>query len=479
MRKSKRIFRPKRRYRIKRRNQNGIKIAVSIAAVAVLVFVGYSAAGPIGDYIKTREEQTASDPWSPERETDISPDVSQTAADSEPAVTENLPDILDKTVTEPAQTGKSLLEEPGSTPASTSPAGTSPVVSESVTVKETEPVEPAEIEPVQTVQTAGRTEAVTVPPVSADVKEGGAAYMIDLEDMQDMDSLRAALEEVRSSGAAAVIMPMKADGGAFYYKTEIPFVYTATDGENPVKSEVTAREAANAALAKGLRPVALVSVLKDNNRYGDYRDGSFHSYDDTPWLDAAADNGGKTWLDPFNETAQEYLCDIMRELGGAGFGEIICEDFVFPEFRSSDVELIGEHVTPFSSARYKALASLACMMNEAGSEKGARVMIRLTANSIIKDYSEIFHPDLLQGCTVLIDYSENNIAKTMVSGGEEIILDELNEHDKVMAVFSEVERQCGDIPTEAFLDRDSMSSEEFAEAVSAVNGMGYGGYYVY
>ena len=44
MRKSKRIFRPKRRYRIKKRNDNAIKIISGVAALAVLVFVGYSAA---------------------------------------------------------------------------------------------------------------------------------------------------------------------------------------------------------------------------------------------------------------------------------------------------------------------------------------------------------------------------------------------------------------------------------------------------
>lgn len=446
MRRSKRIFRPKRRYRIKRRNRNGIKIAAGAAALAVLVFVGYSAAGPIGDYIQARESETESEPWSPEQQTDMTsaPEATEIIPENTVLQTESLPNILDDPVTS----------------------------------------QPRQEDPAQTAVTEGTvlpaaTEPVNTEVLLSEVRSGGAAYQISEEDMQDIDSLNAALEEIRSSGASAVIIPMKTDGGFFRYKTEIPFVATVTDGENPIKSTVTAEQAANAAVAKGLRPVALVSVLRDNNRYGDYRDGSYRSDDDTTWLDAAPDNGGKPWLSPFEEVAQQYLCDIMRELSGAGFGEIICEDFIFPEFRSTDVELIGEHISPFSSARYKALASLACQMTEAGRENGAKVMIRITANSIIKDYSEIFHPDLLQGCTILIDYSENNIAKTMVAGGEEIILDNLDEDRKVMAVFSEVERLCGDIPTEALLDRDSMSAEEFAAAVSAISGMGYEGYFVY
>lgn len=457
MKRSKRIFRPKRRYKIKRRNADGLKIAISAAALAALVFVGYSAAGPVRDYIRSRETQTVSEPWTPEQssETDMSAD---------PEDSETVPETVTQDIS-PVQT------EP--LPTVITSADTAAQVTEKVTQSETATSAPVQEQP------PSETPAPLTEPVSHEVKSGGAAYLINEEDMTDIDSLNAALEEVRSSGASAVIMPMKTDGGYFYYKTNIPFALTAMDGENPFRSTVTAEQAANAAAAKGLRPVALVSVLKDNNRYGDYRDGSYRSSDDSTWLDAASDNGGKPWLSPFDETAQEYLCDIMRELGSAGFGEIICEDFIFPEFRSTDVELIGDYVAPFSSERYHALCDLAQMMTKAGGESGAKVMIRITANSIIKDYSEIFHPDLMTDCTILIDYSENNIASTMVANGEEVILSDLDEDDKVMAVFTEVERMCRDVPTEAFLDRDSMSAEEFAAAVSVINGMGYEGYYVY
>lgn len=460
MRRNKRIFRPKRRYKIKkRRNADGLKIAISAAALAALVFVGYSAAGPVRDYIRSRETQTESEPWSPEQQTDM------TSAPLESVIS---PESVTDVSTEPLPAAITTGET------SVAPAVTEPVKSENVTFASV--TEQAKVTGASVQQT---TPAPITEPVSRDVKNGGAAYSVREEDMVDIDTLSAALDEIKSSGASAVIMPMKTDGGYFYYKTDIPFAKTAIDGENPFKSSVTAKQAADAALSRGLRPVALVSVLKDNNRYGDYRDGSYRSSDDSTWLDAAADNGGKPWLSPFDETAQEYLCDIMRELGNAGFGEIICEDFVFPEFRSTDVELIGEHIAPFSSERYHILCDLAEMMTKAGGETGAKVMIRITANSIIKDYSEIFHPDLMTDCTILIDYSENNIARTMVANGEEVILEYLDEDDKVMAVFTEVERMCKDVPTRAFIDRDSMTSEEFVAAVSALDGMGYEGYYVY
>ncbi len=431
MRRKKKLFRPKRRYKIKRRNDNIIKIVTGVAAVAVLVFVGYSAAGPVSRYLEERANQTETQPWTPENT-----DTAQTE--------ESLPDI----VTEISDTQAEVSE--------TAPAETSaPEVTET---------------------SASETKAVTEP--APEIKSGGAAYMISAEDMADTDSLEAALDDIRNSGCSAVIFPMKTEGGIFNYNTDIDFVDTVIDGDDPIHSELTAEEIAQAAESRGLRPVALISVLKDNNRYGDYRDGSYRSMDDSTWLDTSPEKGGKPWISPFDPVAREYLCDIVTELGEAGFGEIIADDFIFPEFRSSDIELLGEQVSPYSD-RYLALTELAVMMTEAGNDADTRVMLRITANSVIKGYSELFHPEELEGCTVMIDYSENNISRTMISNDEEIILDDLDEHDKVSAVFAEVTERCGELDTVPMLERESMSADDFSEAVSALTEAGYNKYYVY
>lgn len=432
MRRGKRIFRPKRRYKIRRQNEQALKIITSVAAVAVLVFVGYSAAGPISRYIENRAAQTESSEWTP--------------------------DTTDAAVTETAPI------QQGDTPAQTA----APVQTEA---------------PVQTNAPVQTESAVTSAPVQTKaepmIKEGGAAYTLSAEDMTDRESLEAALDDVRSSGASAVILPMKVQGGYFMYATTLNFVKTVTDGNDPVRSELSAKDIVKAAKAKGLRPVAMISVLYDNNRYGDDRDGSYHCYDDgAAWLDGSPDKGGKPWLSPFEDIAQDYLCDIVRELGGAGFTEIICDDFIFPEFRSSDIDMLGDEVSPYSD-RHEALTKLSRMMTDAGKESGADVYLRITANSIIKGYSEVFYPEELIGCSVMVDFSEDNISRTMISGNTEVILDDMSERERIIAVFAEVNSQCGDMKTAAMLDRNSMAADDFAAAVEAVSALGYEKYYVY
>lgn len=431
MRRKRKIFRPKRRYKIKRRNTNAIKVIAGVATVAVLVFVGYSAAGPVSRFLEERAARTETDAWTPEgTDTDITDNNTDIPDDIAPADTE---------LAQPAQT--------------TSPASAS----------HTENTETSESE---------------APVFKAELRSGGAAYTIETEAMTSLEALSSALDEIKTDGCSGVIFPMKTEGGAFWYNTEIPFVSTVTDGEYPIRSELSAETIANAAIERGLRPIALISVLKDNNRYGDYRDGAYRSQDDSTWLDTSPEKGGKPWLSPFDETAQEYLCDIVKELGAAGFGEIIADDFIFPEFRSSDIELLGDEVAPYSD-RYLALTSLASMMTDAGKGSGSQVMLRITANSVIKGYSELFHPQELAGCSIAIDYSEDNIARTMISADEEIILDDLGEREKVTAVFAEVSSRCGDMDTVPMIERSSMSADEFNDAVAAVTAMGYGKYYVY
>lgn len=435
MRRKKKIFKPKRHYKIKRRNENAVKIIAGAAAVAALIFVGYSVAGPIGRYIASRPDRTETQPWTP-TDTDIVTDDTAAQTAELPAVTDITKSDISLPVSEEAQTSAAAVTEPA------------------------------------------ETTVTTVSEQTAALRDGGAAYYLDPDSMSDADSLDAALDELAASGCNAVIFPVKTEGGVFHYRTELDFVATVIDGNDPIQSELSAADIVKAAESRGLRPVALMSVLYDNNRYGDYRDGSYRSEDGDTWLDTSPDKGGKPWLSPFDETAQEYLCDIVTELGEAGFDEIICDDFIFPEFRSSDIDMLGEEVSPYSD-RYQALTSLAVMMNNAGNEAGTRVMLRITANSVIRRYSELFYPDELEGCRIMIDYSENNISRTMVAGNDEVILDDMDMYDKITAVYGEVSSRCGDLPVYPMLDRESMSADDFDEAVKALSAMGYDEYYVY
>ena len=102
MRRGRKIFRPKRRYKIRRHNENAIKIITGVAAVAVLVFVGYSAAGPISRYLEERANRTETEDWSVE-------DTPEAVTDNVFSEAETAPLPTEESVTLPVPEDKSSV----------------------------------------------------------------------------------------------------------------------------------------------------------------------------------------------------------------------------------------------------------------------------------------------------------------------------------------------------------------------------------
>lgn len=461
--KKKKIFRPKRRYRIKHPGSNAaaIKAVASVACLAVLVFVGYSAAGPVSRYLEQKAAENSGQ--SPEMTDD-------SASSSEPVMT----DVSEPVVTD--GTAVSSVSEPVSETSVGVPAHD---IDPAVTGESTAPVQTtADYDDYDDDDSQNELQYTIPKDQKFTLSDSGIAYPVPESIMDDLDSLDEEFRSIAAQGGTAVILPMKSYGGTFNYKTNIDFVYTDTDDDDVVVSDITAEMLAYTAKSAGLRPVARISVLADNNRYGEYRDGAYRNSDDTAWLDANPDDGGKPWLSPFDQTAQDYICDIVRELANAGFEEIIAEDFVFPSFRSSDIDRIGDFVEK-GGDRYLALTDLAKMMTRAGKECGASVMIRVTAHNLVKGYGEIFHPEELQGCSVIVDYSERDLCDDLTVGGEYYDLNDMDISGRADAVFSAVDERCDGISTAVYIHRNSMDDEEYADLLDVLKNKGYTVYYIY
>ena len=104
------------------------------------------------------------------------------------------------------------------------------------------------------------TTVTTVSEQTAALRDGGAAYYLDPDSMSDADSLDAALDELAASGCNAVIFPVKTEGGVFHYRTELDFVATVIDGNDPIQSELSAADIVKAADADDLYQIMLQST---------------------------------------------------------------------------------------------------------------------------------------------------------------------------------------------------------------------------
>lgn len=297
----------------------------------------------------------------------------------------------------------------------------------------------------ETLDTSGDSTEVTVEPsetvTSPDNKinsSGLTAYMLSEDALSDPSQFSALLDQVKADGYTAVSVTLKAKGGKIYYSTASTM---AKSDENAVVGNMPIQQIASLIKNSGLKMIAELNILEDNNRYGEYRDGSYHAIDGSTWLDTAADKGGKPWLSPFDDDTKELVRYMANEVSAAGFDYITVSGLTFPTFRNSDLNLLGDTVK--DANRYKALIELANIVQTAANEHNTKTFIRTNAADIIYGRAEIFNPSELSGYTLLIDFDPAEFTESVVYNNNEIVFSELNSSGKFKTAFEIIKGQCG------------------------------------
>lgn len=293
--------------------------------------------------------------------------------------------------------------------------------------------------------TSGDSTEVTVEPsetvTSPDNKinsSGLTAYMLSKDALSDPSQFSALLDQVKADGYTAVSVTLKAKGGKIYYSTASTM---AKSDENAVVGNMPIQQIASLIKNSGLKMIAELNILEDNNRYGEYRDGSYHALDGSTWLDTAADKGGKPWLSPFDDDTKELVRYMADEVSAAGFDYITVSGLTFPTFRNSDLNLLGDTVK--DANRYKALIELANIVQTAANEHNTKTFIRTNAADIIYGRAEIFKPSELSGYTLLIDFDPAEFTDSVVYNNNEIVFSELDPSSKFKTAFEIIKGQCG------------------------------------
>ncbi len=67
----------------------------------------------------------------------------------------------------------------------------------------------------------------------------------------------------------------------------------------------------------------------------------YESEDGILWLDESVDNGGKPWLNPYSDTAQKYILDIVYDAIDSEADAILLEGICFPEKGSMEYAYFG------------------------------------------------------------------------------------------------------------------------------------------
>lgn len=300
------------------------------------------------------------------------------------------------------------------------------------------------------------------------------AYELPADALLSAETLSSYINQAKTDGYSALIVTMKAKGGAIYYNTASEFART---DENTVVGTLPAAQISSMIKANGLKAFAYLNILEDNNRYGENRDGSYHTTDGSTWLDNSVANGGKPWLSPFDEDTKEYTAFLANEISAAGFDVVIADGVMFPAFRNSDFGYLGDYVK--SAARYQALIEIVNTAKNSVEMNNTSFMLELDAADIINGTCEAFKPNVLTDMTLIIDYVPSEFENTIIYNGQEIVLSDMTAKQRFAQVFAIISAQSGDsikiIPS---LQHSDFNQADYSEIISEIINEGFNSYIV-
>ncbi len=310
--------------------------------------------------------------------------------------------------------------------------------------------------------------------VNNNTEESFTAFMLTEDALFSEAKLNQSIAQAKADGYNAVIAIMKARGGKINYKTSSKL---AASDKNAIVGTLDASKIASVIKSSGLKSIAYLNFLEDNNRYGESRDGSYHSTDGTTWLDNSVAKGGKSWLSPFDTQTQGYVSQLSAEAASAGFDVVIAGGVRFPNFRKSDLNLIGGAVK--SETRYQSLITIANISKSAVTGNKKDFMLEINVSSVINGTEEVFKPDSLEGVTLMVEYSPEELKNTIVYNNREIVLSELTAADKFAAVFGIISEKAGPgteiVP---LIRRDDYNQADFSDIISTIIRLNYKSYIV-
>lgn len=245
---------------------------------------------------------------------------------------------------------------------------------------------------------AGTTITTTVTTeIAAQSVSGGKGIRLSASALESKTALTQALEQAREEmpEGKILVIPLKIQGGAVLYETQSELAKQC----GAVQGTLTLSEIVDAAEEQGWTPVAECSLLYDNLLPDADAQAGYLVTDGSRWLDNKKENGGKAWASPFSDVTVNYLKELTREIAGAGFAQIWCADVIFPQFRQSDLDYIGESVQ--SAERKDVLVQL---VNQLADTAGTvSVLVEVDAAGAATGTEEVFDPDALGVSGVVLD----------------------------------------------------------------------------
>lgn len=213
------------------------------------------------------------------------------------------------------------------------------------------------------------------------------AVTVPTEKLYDLSAYYSFLASLDKE-VTAVVIDMKTAAGEVTYKSNqvsVRNVGAAAENAIDLASYIdTARRA-------GYDVIARIYAFEDSTAPYNSADMAirYESEDGVLWLDDSVDNGGKPWLNPYSDTAQKYVLDIVYDAVDLDVDAILLDGVRFPEENAAmDYAYFG--VGTEETGRGEILARFAKRVYSAVVTSGTDVLVAFDGHAVVTGDTAVY-----------------------------------------------------------------------------------------
>lgn len=148
----------------------------------------------------------------------------------------------------------------------------------------------------------------------------------------------------------------------------------------------------------------------------------------------------------------------------------MCSDFIFPNFRQSDLDMLDPELA--SGGRARAMTSAANLFNDKILSNGSAMFIEVSAAELIKGNNDILQPMLLNVKTVVLNIDIDELSNGVYS--KDTVYEFTGKaSDKAIKAIDMVEDSLADFNVAVRISGDSANMSEILEARDELAEKGY------
>lgn len=215
-----------------------------------------------------------------------------------------------------------------------------------------------------------------------DKKQCGNVYLVEYELYSDKTGLATAIKKAQDGGYDTLMLNIKAQDGILHYNSEITLAIEA----DAVKNTVDLTGIINQIKASGLSVGIKINVFDEYCIPWHDRNTALlaNITTKTLWYDFVTRDitSGSPWLNPLNETAQNYNLEIIKELTQFDIDFIFLDGVHFPVWGRIDAYQLDSNAD-----REKAITEFVSKAKKITKEKGKALGVIVPVCGAVGDYN--------------------------------------------------------------------------------------------